>query len=122
MIHSGPKTDEDPIDSLLISTNNLLRDVNNKYQRTIDDLGHLHNFTQTLFHQNIQEKLKTQIEHLETKYDQKFESMLAQMRSEDQAIVKSILLKTEELNQPLQSMIDPTHSLCLACSNIMYTE
>ena len=96
MIHSGPKTDEDPIDSLLISTNNLLRDVNNKYQRTIDDLGHLQNFTQTLFHQNIQEKLKTQIEHLETKYDQKFQSILAQMRSEDQAIVKSILLKTED--------------------------
>ena len=37
-----------------------------------------------------------QIEHLETKYDQKFQSMFAQMRSEDQAIVKSILLKTED--------------------------
>ena len=96
LMYSDAKNDEDPIDSLLVSTNNLLRDVNTKYQRTIDDLGDLQNFTQTLFHQNLQEKLKTQIERLETKYDQRFQSMLAQMRSEDQAIVKSILLKTED--------------------------
>ena len=92
----GANTDDNPIDNLLISTNNLLRDVNNKYQRTIVDLGNLQNSTQTLFDQNLQEKLETQIKHLETKYDQKFQSMLAQMRSEDQAIVKNILLKTED--------------------------
>ena len=89
---------EDPIDSLLATTNKLLREVNLKYQRTSNDLTQLKNFSVQILSQNLEEKLNSKISNLELKFDTIVKVLKQEMLTEDEAILQNIKMRSEDFN------------------------
>ena len=90
---SASELQDDPIDSLLTTTNQLLRDVNIKYQRTQNDLSFLQNFTEQFFNQNLEEKLNTKLLNLQLKHENLIKSLKS---NQDKSI--------DEIKQGLDSL------------------
>ena len=90
--------DFDAINGLLISTNKLLQDIDSKYQRTISDLDNVRNYTETIFNQNIEEKLTAQMSNLQTKYTAMLNGLKDTLTSSDKDILQSIAMRSEDYN------------------------
>ena len=90
--------DLNAIDSLLISTNKLLQDIDSKYQRTLADLDYVRNYTENMFNQNVEEKLTAKMANLQTKYTTMLKALKESLISSDKDILQSIALRSEDYN------------------------
>ena len=86
------------IDSLLISTNKLLQDIDSKYQRTLGDLDYVRNYTEKILNQNIEEKLTAKMSNLQKKYTAMLNGLKDSLISSDKDILQSIALRSEDYN------------------------
>ena len=90
--------DLNAIDSLLISTNKLLQDIDSKYQRTLADLDYVRNYTEKMLNQNIEEKLTAKMSNLQNKYTAMLNGLKDSLISSDKDILQSIALRSEDYN------------------------
>ena len=90
--------DLNAIDSLLISTNKLLGDIDSKYQRTLADLDFVRNYTEKILNQNIEEKLTAKMSNLQKKYTAMLNGLKDSLISSDKDILQSIALRSEDYN------------------------
>lgn len=87
-----------PVDSLLATTNKILRDIDQKYQRTSDDLTQLQNFNEKILGPNLEDKLNSKISNLELKYDAILKALKQEMKTEDDAILENVKMRSEDFN------------------------
>ena len=90
--------DFNAIDSLLISTNKLLQEIDSKYQRTLADLDYVRNYTENMLNQNIEEKLIAKMSNLQKKYTAMLNGLKESLISSDKDILQSIALRSEDYN------------------------
>ena len=88
----------DPVDTLVESTNGLLRTIDNKYNKVMREIQFLKNFSLKAQESDFEERLEIQLSNFEVKHGNRLKALKTLVGAEDRQLEQNMLMRFEDFN------------------------